>query len=231
MSRYPAIDDLLATRRPLPEPAERSRLRTSLALTADEVAHAIGISPATLHAWEEGHAEPQGPARDAYAYFLTHAHTCAADQTQAAADPHLALNQLAPDTSTEPLPPHASCVLCGNLASQQVDGYPQHLTAAECAEAATPVPVLSLPKPDATPERRIPHPRSGASHRSNTEPERQERCNDPYIEKRRYEYAGGRYVGCRSCGGDLCTSCRTAHLVPADVPYEDNDDNLCPACR
>jgi hypothetical protein len=59
----------------------------------------------------------------------------------------------------------------------------------------------------------------------------QKRCNDPYIEKRRYEYAGGRYVGCRSCGGDLCTLCRTAHLVPADIPYEDNDDNMCPACR
>ncbi|MBB5939209.1 DNA-binding XRE family transcriptional regulator [Streptomyces zagrosensis] len=162
MSRYPAIDDLLATRPPLPAPAERSRLRTSLALTADAVAHAIGISPATLHAWEEGYAEPQGPVRAAYAYFLTHACTCAAE------DPNLALNQPAPDTSTELLPQHTFCVLCGNPASQQVDGYPQRLTAAECAEAATPLPALSLPKPDETPQPRIPHPRSGASHRSNT---------------------------------------------------------------
>lgn len=146
MSRYPAIDALLATRRPLPAPAERSRLRASLALTADAVAHAIGISPATLHAWEEGHAEPQGHARAAYAYFLTHARTCAAE------DPNLALNQPAPDTSTELLPQHTFCVLCGNPASQQVDGYPQHLTAAECAEAATPLPTLSLPKPDETPQ-------------------------------------------------------------------------------
>ncbi|MEU9339577.1 transcriptional regulator [Streptomyces sp. NPDC048290] len=538
MSRYSAIDDLLATRRPLPPPAERSRLRTNLALTADAVARVIGISPAILHAWEEGHAEPQGHVRAACAYFLTHARTCAVE------DPTLALNQPVPGTSTELLPQHTFCVLCGNPASQQVDGYPQHLTAAECAEAATSLPTLSLPKPDETPQPRIPHPRSGASHRSNTpqdlvretvaaalaahdgdqrqaiaaltaraipdamrlldmcrigarydivrcpalpetlrkpsphapdrvwearpdwqrpqapdqtdtvaalsingaylaalkthlplgqlqptdphphdrrragihlitpsawehgaylpsplgphfepgpvwitestlrlllrlssskyalcdppvihesytsgstenllekfrttlrdararaldeddavtleyvkalysefistmgeptsnrdlrrpdwmhiirsqafanlwskaykaydegltlvkvcgadelhlqgewrrvfqegqdlsqiklkdtsqvavlyseaQPEQQKRCNDPYIEKRRYEYAGGRYVGCRSCGGDLCTSCRAVHLAPADVPYEYNDDNLCPACR
>ncbi|MEU9925236.1 helix-turn-helix transcriptional regulator [Streptomyces griseoluteus] len=162
MSRYPAIDDLLATRCPLPEPAERSRLRTDLALTADAVAHAIGISPATLHAWEGGHAEPQGHVRAAYAYFLTQARACAAE------NPNLALNQPAPDTSTELLPQHTFCVLCGNPASQHVDGYPQHLTAAECAEAATPLPTVSLPEPDETPRPRIPHPRAGASHRFNS---------------------------------------------------------------
>ncbi|WP_327350286.1 transcriptional regulator [Streptomyces sp. NBC_01304] len=56
-------------------------------------------------------------------------------------------------------------------------------------------------------------------------------CIDPCVEKRRYEYAGGRYVGCRTCGGDLCTGCRTVHLAPSDVPYELNDDNLCPGCQ
>ncbi|MFI5998203.1 helix-turn-helix domain-containing protein [Streptomyces sp. NPDC051362] len=56
-------------------------------------------------------------------------------------------------------------------------------------------------------------------------------CSDPYAEKRRYEYAGGRYVGCRSCGGDLCTSCRMIHLAPAGVPVQDNDYNVCGACR
>ncbi|WP_324611540.1 transcriptional regulator [Streptomyces sp. NRRL S-1521] len=537
MSRYLAIDDLLATRRPLPAPAERSRLRASLDLTADAVAHAVGVSPATLHAWEEGHAEPQGAARDAYAYFLSRACTCAA------AEPHPA-NQPAADTSTEFSAPQASCVLCGSPATQQVDGYPQHLTAAECAEAATTAPAHSPPRSDATPERLIAHSSSGASQHSSTRqdpigetvaaalavhdgdqrraiaaltaraipdalrlleacrvgarydivrhpalpeilrklsphapdriwearpewqrpqapeqkdpvaaldvsgaylaalkthlplgqlqpadpyphdrrraglhlitpsawehgtylpnplgprlepgpvwiteptlrlllrlsssrhalcdppvihesytsgstenllekfrttlrdararalgdgdtvtleyvkalyvkfvsalgvsafnrglrrpdwmhiihsqafanlwskaynahtegltlvrvcgtaelhlqgewrrafregrdlgqvklkdtyevialypgaaPEPQESCNEPYIEKRRYEYAGGRYVGCRSCGGDLCTSCRTTHLAPSDIPYEDNDDNVCPACR
>ncbi|MFD0396141.1 hypothetical protein ACFQ3Z_44515 [Streptomyces nogalater] len=56
-------------------------------------------------------------------------------------------------------------------------------------------------------------------------------CKSPNFEKRRYEYAGGRYVGCRTCGGDLCTACRTAHLRPSDVPYEYNDDNVCESCR
>jgi hypothetical protein len=150
------IDALLAMRCPLPAPAERSHLRTSLDLTADAVAHAVGVSPATFHAWEEGHAEPQGHHRDAYAYFLTRARACV--------ESHLATNQPAPDASTELLPQHAPCVLCGNPASQQVDGYPQHLTAAECAEAATPAPAPSPPQP----ERRIPHPHPGASQRSGT---------------------------------------------------------------
>ncbi len=56
-------------------------------------------------------------------------------------------------------------------------------------------------------------------------------CDDPWIEKRRYEYAGGRYVGCGSCGGDLCTVCRHNHLQPSDVHFDFNDDNTCPSCR
>ncbi|EOT01271.1 hypothetical protein K530_24643 [Streptomyces noursei CCRC 11814] len=56
-------------------------------------------------------------------------------------------------------------------------------------------------------------------------------CSDPNIEKRRYEYAGGRYVGCRTCGGDLCTRCYTVHLTPSDLLPEHNDDNLCSACQ
>lgn len=162
MSRYPAIDDLLATRCPLPEPAERGRLRADLALTADAVAHAIGISPAMLHAWEGGQAEPQGRVRAAYAYFLTRARACAAE------NPALALGRPASGASTELLPQHTFCVLCGNPASQHVDGRPRHLTAAECAEAAAPLPTVSLPEPDETPRPRIPHPRVGASHRSDS---------------------------------------------------------------
>ncbi|MFJ4836218.1 helix-turn-helix domain-containing protein [Streptomyces sp. NPDC088747] len=165
MSRHSAIDDLLATCHPLPAPAERSRLRTSLALTACAVAHAVGVDPATLHAWEEGQAEPQGPARDAYAYFLTRARTCAADQAQAASEPHLTISRPAPDTPADFLPQRASCVLCGNPATEQVDGYPQHLTVAECTKAATPAPALSLSRPEATPKRLTPRPRSGVSQR------------------------------------------------------------------
>lgn len=55
-------------------------------------------------------------------------------------------------------------------------------------------------------------------------------CDAPWIEKRRYEYAGGRYVGCGNCGGDLCTVCRSNHLQPSDVHFEFNDDNVCPDC-
>lgn len=56
-------------------------------------------------------------------------------------------------------------------------------------------------------------------------------CTDPWVEKRRYEYAGGRYAGCGACGGDLCTACYTEHLTPSSLRPEHNDDNLCAGCR
>lgn len=136
MTSFPAIDALLAAHTPLPPPAERGLLRRRLGLTADDVAQAIGVDTVTLHAWEEGHSEPEGHLHAAYAYLLTRARTAADDRSQTLAQEHAT----DVDTLTQPAP----CVLCGQPATQQVLGYPQHLNPAECTD---PHHASSTPQP------------------------------------------------------------------------------------
>ncbi|MDX2642113.1 helix-turn-helix transcriptional regulator, partial [Streptomyces sp. PA03-1a] len=54
----------------LPEPAERSRLRTEYGLTQAEVAEALDVTRTTVAGWESGRSEPQGATRAAYAKLL-----------------------------------------------------------------------------------------------------------------------------------------------------------------
>ncbi|MFE9839137.1 telomere-associated protein Tap [Streptomyces sp. NPDC005551] len=67
---FDAVDALVASRSPLPPPAERRRLRQAHALTLDEVAAALGVRRATVGGWETGKAEPRPPEREAYARLL-----------------------------------------------------------------------------------------------------------------------------------------------------------------
>ncbi|MEV7871429.1 helix-turn-helix transcriptional regulator [Streptomyces sp. NPDC088124] len=67
---FDAVDALVASRSPLPPPAERRRLRQAHALTLDEVAAALGVRRATVGGWESGKAEPRPPEREAYARLL-----------------------------------------------------------------------------------------------------------------------------------------------------------------
>ncbi len=67
---FDAVDALVASRSPLPPPAERRRLRQAHALTLDEVAAALGVRRATVGAWESGRTEPRPPEREAYARLL-----------------------------------------------------------------------------------------------------------------------------------------------------------------
>ncbi|MGW5679259.1 telomere-associated protein Tap [Streptomyces sp. NPDC003860] len=67
---FDAVDALVASRSPLPPPAERKRLRQAHALTLDEVAAALDVRRATVGAWESGRTEPRPPERDAYARLL-----------------------------------------------------------------------------------------------------------------------------------------------------------------
>jgi transcriptional regulator with XRE-family HTH domain len=67
---FDAVDALIASRSPLPPPAERRRLRQAHALTLDEVAAALGVRRATVGGWESGKAEPRPPEREAYARLL-----------------------------------------------------------------------------------------------------------------------------------------------------------------
>ncbi|WP_432088430.1 telomere-associated protein Tap [Streptomyces sp. bgisy095] len=67
---FDAVDALLASRAPLPPPAERKRLRSAHGLTIDEVASALQVRRATVSGWESGRTEPRPPERDAYARLL-----------------------------------------------------------------------------------------------------------------------------------------------------------------
>jgi DNA-binding XRE family transcriptional regulator len=67
------VDALLKSgprRTSLPEPAERSRLRTEYGLTQAEVAEALDVTRTTVAGWEAGRSEPQGSTRAAYAKLL-----------------------------------------------------------------------------------------------------------------------------------------------------------------
>ncbi|MEV6881388.1 telomere-associated protein Tap [Streptomyces sp. NPDC051135] len=67
---FDAVDALIASRSPLPPPAERKRLRQAHGLTLDEVATALQVRRATVSGWEAGKTEPRPPERDAYARML-----------------------------------------------------------------------------------------------------------------------------------------------------------------
>ncbi|SEC78456.1 DNA-directed RNA polymerase specialized sigma subunit, sigma24 family [Streptomyces sp. 2131.1] len=56
---------------PLPSPKERRRLREAKSLTEEQVAAAVGVTRATVRAWETGRTSPRGRKREAYARLLT----------------------------------------------------------------------------------------------------------------------------------------------------------------
>ncbi|MFF1835308.1 helix-turn-helix domain-containing protein [Streptomyces sp. NPDC058231] len=55
---------------PLPSPKERRRLREAKALSEEQVARAVGVTPATVRAWESGRTSPQGRKRETYAKLI-----------------------------------------------------------------------------------------------------------------------------------------------------------------
>ncbi|WP_331718629.1 helix-turn-helix domain-containing protein (plasmid) [Streptomyces sp. NBC_00289] len=142
MTNFQAIDALLAATAPnlapLPPAQERRRLREELHLSRAQLASALGVSPSTIGGWESGR-DPAGETREKYAYFLEGARTkldTAETQAPAPADKPAdapAQTDQAVDTDdvgelTAPQP----CVLCGQPARHQVEGFPQHLDPAEC---------------------------------------------------------------------------------------------------
>ncbi|MDB1090442.1 helix-turn-helix transcriptional regulator, partial [Streptomyces sp. ACA25] len=64
------IEALLAQADPLPDPAERARLRTAGGLSRTQVAAAVGIAPGTLAKWEAGETTPTGEHRATYTRLL-----------------------------------------------------------------------------------------------------------------------------------------------------------------
>ncbi|MEU1485177.1 helix-turn-helix domain-containing protein [Streptomyces sp. NPDC005752] len=54
----------------LPSPKERRRLREARALSEEQVAAVVGVTPATVHAWETGRSSPRGRRGAAYARLI-----------------------------------------------------------------------------------------------------------------------------------------------------------------
>ncbi|MDH6612335.1 transcriptional regulator with XRE-family HTH domain [Streptomyces sp. SAI-208] len=149
MTGFDAIDALLAEAKrevPLPPAEERRALREELNVSRAQLARVLDVSASTVGGWETGR-EPGGEVREKYAYFLEGARTKlaareaepeaadlndsavaeAADGSDAADAPAEAhLDDV--DLLSEPRP----CVLCGQPARHQVEGFPQHLDPADC---------------------------------------------------------------------------------------------------
>ncbi|MFF7474260.1 helix-turn-helix domain-containing protein [Streptomyces sp. NPDC008092] len=162
MTDFDAIDALLAgAREPadLPPAEQRRALRRALNLSRAQVAQVLGVSPSTVGGWEQGR-DPSGEIREKYAYFLTGARQRL--HTRTATPPHPAAPAPAPaaapagrhSTTTadedEPLPAPRPCVLCGGPATDQVEGYPQHLHPADCTRPAPNPPAAPTPEPSAS---------------------------------------------------------------------------------
>jgi transcriptional regulator with XRE-family HTH domain len=102
---FDAVDALIASRSPLPPPAERKRLRQAHGLTLDEVAAALQVRRATVSGWEAGKTEPRPPERDAYARMLKHL-----AQLYPAKAPVPPQNTAIPETPAVPAAPALSAV-------------------------------------------------------------------------------------------------------------------------
>ncbi|WP_406093455.1 helix-turn-helix domain-containing protein [Streptomyces sp. NBC_01013] len=59
-----------AAAHPLPTPKERRRLREAKSLSEEQVAAAVGVTRATVRAWETGRTSPRGRKREAYARLI-----------------------------------------------------------------------------------------------------------------------------------------------------------------
>ncbi|MFG2558245.1 sigma factor-like helix-turn-helix DNA-binding protein [Streptomyces sp. NPDC048496] len=60
---------------PLPSPKELRRLREAKSLSEEQVAAAVGVTPAVVRSWEAGRASPRGRKREAYAKLIGSAGT------------------------------------------------------------------------------------------------------------------------------------------------------------
>ncbi|MFF9705413.1 telomere-associated protein Tap [Streptomyces griseofuscus] len=139
---FDAVDALVASRSPLPPPAERRRLRQAHALTLDEVAAALQVRRATVGAWESGRTEPRPPEREAYARLLEQlaalypaSEDAGAEQEETAVPrPFTAPAPAAPATATTPPAPPV------NPPTASAGGAPDATAGAETAGESSSAP-------------------------------------------------------------------------------------------
>ncbi|MEU0145449.1 helix-turn-helix domain-containing protein [Streptomyces sp. NPDC006288] len=81
---------------PLPSPKERRRLREARSLSEEQVAAAVGVTRATVRAWETGRTNPRGRRRAAYARLIGSA------EPRTASDPSVEATGSSTMSPTEP---------------------------------------------------------------------------------------------------------------------------------
>ncbi|MGC5040091.1 telomere-associated protein Tap [Streptomyces sp. DT190] len=133
---FEAVDALVASRSPLPPPAERRRLRQAHALTLDEVAAALGVRRATVGGWESGKTEPRPPEREAYARLLR----------------QLAQLYPAPDSTSGPQEDTAAAQASAAAAqAEPSSGAPEAAAPAVAEESPATPPAVTAPQTVAAP--------------------------------------------------------------------------------
>ncbi|MFJ4616280.1 telomere-associated protein Tap [Streptomyces griseus] len=144
---FDAIDALVASRSPLPPPAERKRLRQSHGLTLEEVATTLDVRRATVGAWESGRTEPRPPQREPYAHLLK----------------QLARLYPSPTTNEGGTPPATPAATAPSAAVEVAPSAPVVAVASPVpAPAATPPSPAAAPRP-ARGSRRPGAPRAAAA--------------------------------------------------------------------
>ncbi len=118
---------------PLPPPRARRRLREAASLTQAQLASRVGVSRATLRAWESGRTTPRGREREAYAKLL---HTLAEEKTARRTEP--------PPTPAPAPAPVPVVVAVGAAQDRPADGGDSLVLPARPLEpAGGPVPELT----------------------------------------------------------------------------------------
>ncbi|MGW5419625.1 helix-turn-helix domain-containing protein [Streptomyces sp. NPDC003943] len=91
----------------LPSPKERRRLREAIPLSEEQVAEALGVTRATVRAWETGRSAPRGRKREAYARLLGVYEEPTAPRTEKPARPAPAATRPRPAAKGADRPPKA----------------------------------------------------------------------------------------------------------------------------
>ncbi|MFJ9982371.1 telomere-associated protein Tap [Streptomyces cyaneofuscatus] len=149
---FDAVDALVASRSPLPPPAERKRLRQAHGFTLDEVAATLKVRRATVGAWESGKTEPRPPQREPYAHLLKQLARLYPSSPASAEGATPAVSAATAVPAAPPVPAEAA-----------------HSAAAAAVTAPVPAPAAPAPSPAAAPRpargsRRPGAPRAAAAH-------------------------------------------------------------------
>ncbi|MFI5728354.1 telomere-associated protein Tap [Streptomyces cyaneofuscatus] len=149
---FDAVDALVASRSPLPPPAERKRLRQAHGFTLDEVAATLKVRRATVGAWESGKTEPRPPQREPYAHLLKQLARLYPSSPASAEGATPAISAATAVPAAPPVPAEAA-----------------HSAAAAAVTAPVPAPAAPAPSPAAAPRpargsRRPGAPRAAAAN-------------------------------------------------------------------